>query len=86
MGLFDFLKKNDKPSPEEQILNTKVQLEQLKDKYADLLEIQRRILKGDPTPREKSLAEAKIRSVEGSRRDHLGHRAEQVVKEPECRA
>ncbi len=62
MGLFDFLKKNDKPSPEEQILNTKVQLEQLKDKYADLLEIQRRILKGDPTPREKSLAEAKIRS------------------------
>ena len=60
MGFFK--KKSEKPTQEERILETKVQLEQLKDKYADLLEGQRRVLRKNPTAREKELAEAKIRS------------------------
>ena len=57
-----FGRKKNKPTQEERILETKVQLEQLKDKYANLLEMQRRILNKQPTPHQKEMAEAKIRS------------------------
>ncbi len=58
-----FGSKKDKPTKEERILDTKISLEQLKDKYEKLMIMQRRILKGKPTPREKEMAEAKIRSA-----------------------
>lgn len=46
------------------ILDTKVQLELLKEKYAVLLDAQRRELKKtDLTPREKELAQAKVHSA-----------------------
>ena len=59
MALFS---KKRKPSREEVILDTKVQLELLKDKYEKMMIVQRRILKKEPTPHEKALAESKIRS------------------------
>ena len=60
MALFG--KKKDKPTQEERILDTKIQLEKLKEKYKFMMEMQRRILKKNPTPHEKEMAEAKIRS------------------------
>ena len=61
MGIF----KNKKPkrTQEEKILETKIDLEQLKKKYEKLMTMQRRILSGNPTPHEKELAESKIRSA-----------------------
>ena len=65
-----------RPSREETILQTGLTLDKLKRKYEKYLSVQRRIVNGDPTPREKEIAEAKIRSgmcayticVEASRR------------------
>ncbi len=55
-------KKNPKPTQEERILDTKIQLRELKRKYEGMLRVQRRVLQNSATPREKELAEAKIRS------------------------
>ncbi|MBR0398489.1 MAG: hypothetical protein IJI10_09505 [Eubacterium sp.] len=57
-----FNKKKDKPTQEERILDTRIQLDKLRNKYKNMMEIQRRILKKNPTPHEKEMAEAKIRS------------------------
>ncbi len=57
-----FFWNKEKVSEKQKILETKIQLEQLKDKYANMVEIQRRILRKDPTPHEKEVAAAKIRS------------------------
>lgn len=57
-----FKKKKEKPTQEERILDTKIQLDKLRKKYKDMMEIQRRILQKNPTPHEKEMAEAKIRS------------------------
>ena len=54
--------KKQKVSREEMVLNTHIQLEQLRDKYEDMLAIQRRILKGNATKHEKEKAEEKIRT------------------------
>ncbi|MGX8688211.1 MAG: hypothetical protein ACSW8K_10495 [bacterium] len=52
-----------RPSREETILETGLTLDKLKKKYEKYLAVQRRIVNGDPTPREKEVAEAKIRSA-----------------------
>lgn len=52
-----------KPSRDMVILQTGVQLDKLKEKYQQVLAIQRRMLRSNPTPREKDIAEAKIRSA-----------------------
>ncbi len=57
-----FFSKKRKPTREEIILDTKVQLELLKDKYEKMMIVQRQILRKDPTPHEKEVAENKIRS------------------------
>ena len=60
MGFFK--KKSDKPSPEERILDTKIQLGKLKEKYGTMMEMERRVLQNNPTPHEKEMAESKISS------------------------
>lgn len=64
MSIFKNMKDKitNRPTPEQVAFDTAVKLDQLKKKYEKYLVIQRRILKGNPTPREKELAEAKIRS------------------------
>ncbi|MDO5475653.1 MAG: hypothetical protein Q4F43_00895 [Eubacteriales bacterium] len=64
MALFKKVKDKitNKPTTEQIAFDTAVKLDQLKKKYEKYLIVQRRILKGNPTPREKELAEAKIRS------------------------
>ena len=62
MSLFGKQGSKNKISREEMVMNTHIQLEQLRDKYENMLAIQRRILKGDVTRHEKERAEEKIRS------------------------
>ena len=61
MGIFKKAKK-EKPSQEERILRTRLDLEKLRDRYEVLLETQRRILRKSITQKEKNEAEAKIRA------------------------
>ncbi|MBQ9155527.1 MAG: hypothetical protein IJ137_01955 [Eubacterium sp.] len=51
-----------RPTREEKILQTGVQLDQLKEKYNKILVIQRRNLRNNLTPHEREVAESKIRS------------------------
>lgn len=53
----------NRPSREEVIFNTGLRLDKLKKKYEKYLLVQRRIVNGNPTPREKEIAESKIRSA-----------------------
>lgn len=61
MGLFSKNKK-EKPTQEERVLRTRIDLEKLRDRYEVLLETQRRILRKNITQKEKDEAEAKIRA------------------------